>query len=95
MSADCRDCGVATGALHDPGCDVERCKMCGWQALSCDCFGGGVVDGRDAKSTVWTGRWPGTLEVEEYGLKDLNELTSLCAQGLMRWDRDAERWVRQ
>ena len=31
----CHDCGAAEGEYHKPGCDWERCPVCGLQLLSC------------------------------------------------------------
>jgi hypothetical protein len=34
----CGDCGVATGELHAPNCDQEKCPLCGWQMLTDKCI---------------------------------------------------------
>ena len=56
----CPDCGVATGTLHNAGCDIERCPDCGGQYISCGCHG---TDNR----IPWTGEWPGKRECREFG----------------------------
>lgn len=33
----CGDCGAKYGYYHHPGCDNERCPICGGQIISCDC----------------------------------------------------------
>ena len=35
--AECPDCSVEEGHLHEPGCGFERCPFCGEQLISCDC----------------------------------------------------------
>lgn len=97
----CGDCGAVPGDKHVPGCDVERCKICGWQALGCDCPSpeGEYASTLDAtfgdwKSTVWTGTWPGKEEMREFDLLDLNMVASFQANQLLVWDSDKERLVR-
>lgn len=33
----CPDCNAEPGAVHSPGCDVERCPMCKMQLITCGC----------------------------------------------------------
>jgi len=33
----CADCGAVKGEYHVPGCDVERCPLCGDQMIGCEC----------------------------------------------------------
>ena len=33
----CHDCNVANGGFHHPGCDMERCPICGGQLIGCNC----------------------------------------------------------
>lgn len=65
---DCHDCGVTPGRPHEPGCDVERCSVCGLQRMTCGC------EGHDPAFARWTGIWPGKAEIEYLGLRDLNVL---------------------
>lgn len=37
LETKCQDCGAREGALHDRGCDRERCPFCGEQLLACGC----------------------------------------------------------
>ena len=40
MTERCGDCNAKTGHYHHPGCDNERCPVCGGQLLSCGCVDG-------------------------------------------------------
>lgn len=42
-SARCHDCQVERGKLHNPGCDVEQCPVCGRQLIGCE-HGGAILD---------------------------------------------------
>jgi hypothetical protein len=35
--APCHDCAVVKEQFHVPGCDVERCPVCGGQVITCGC----------------------------------------------------------
>lgn len=72
----CPDCGVKPGELHKPGCDVERCPVCGGQALQClrtcphchETIAGCNDEAIETKDLVpWSGEWPGKAECREYG----------------------------
>ncbi len=32
---DCYDCGCKTNEVHDLGCDLEECPVCGEQLITC------------------------------------------------------------
>jgi hypothetical protein len=103
---DCPDCGAKPGEIHKlVGCDVERCPLCGLQAIGCGCDWP-----RDVKRLPWTGEWPGKAECREWGwyavmvegrgyvpcdrdspgaTEDLNRIYAEC-----RWDAEAQKWVR-
>ncbi|SDH66854.1 hypothetical protein SAMN05421505_12010 [Sinosporangium album] len=82
----CPSCGAAPGQLHGWGCSTARCPECGQQALSCE-------DHTNSRA-VWSGRFPGEVEVEIYGLEDLNDLGRRAERGEFVWDRATQLWRR-
>lgn len=90
----CPDCMALLGVPHMPGCDVARCSVCGFQAI-------GHSGHANAPQTKWQGEWPGIAECREWGWfdayqePDLNRLAKAAAAGLLKWDVQAERWLRR
>lgn len=80
----CHDCAVPPGQPHVDGCDVARCTACGMQRIGCDHGGSDVGWG-----SLWTGIWPGYIEVAMYGLPSLNEVTFGAT-----WSRRFQLWLR-
>jgi hypothetical protein len=76
---ECHDCGAKPGELHQLGCDVERCPLCGDQAIGCDCFHEMCENDPEIQAKFdmllaskggripWTGEWPGVAECAEFG----------------------------
>ena len=69
----CPDCGAGIGEMHESGCCVERCSVCGGQRRSC--IGRettpdppGLCEDHDPESVVWTGEHPGVAECRSRGL---------------------------
>ena len=77
----CHDCNVTPGTPHIDGCDTARCTVCGWQRISCE-----HADTDDGWGEVWTGIWPGDVEVREGLATDLNDLASKHAAGMVVWN---------
>lgn len=64
MSKNCHDCGVKPGEMHKKGCDVERCNLCGYQAISCDCTRTQTKVRKYGGPILWDGEWPGVLDCQ-------------------------------
>ena len=45
----CHDCNIVNRFpnRHHPGCDMERCPVCGGQSISCDCPHDGMLGKTD------------------------------------------------
>ncbi len=106
----CWDCGVKIGEYHNENCDVERCPGCGNQLLCCglECQDVSIRETIWAKRKPFSGKWPGTIECEEFNLwsywgppwikcdkdhpKATHDLNSLYA-GNYKWDIEQQRFV--
>jgi len=65
----CHDCGAKEGAIHEYGCDMERCPFCGNQLLSCNCkykFLGYDLDLKKQYHGLPESVWMNGLSDEEY-----------------------------
>jgi len=89
----CPDCGVKPGKPHLINCDVERCPICGMQALQCfidcPCCGGLFASCENVEveykdKVLWTGIWPGVLECQELNLWS----KMIKGKGWIRCDKD-------
>lgn len=94
----CRDCGALPGQAHEDECDVARCLATGRQRLMCD--GPAAHPGRDCGHDVWTGRWPGEAECEEFGWWVQNHIAEglgwvPCAPDAPGAQPDVNRLVRE
>lgn len=59
------NCGARVGEKHKKDCDVAVCLATGIQRLMCD--GRASHPGEGCGHDVWTGKWPGVQECEDYG----------------------------
>jgi len=76
----CPNCSVAPGQPHLADCDIERCSICGAQAVSCNHKG-------DKGFQRWTGIYPGEMECLYLGFQTpagMPDLNRLYATGLYR-----------
>jgi hypothetical protein len=66
----CHDCGVLPGEIHEPGCDVATCPICGGQAISCRCIKEDAyfTEMQELGGPIpWGGVSSGAKEAIEYG----------------------------
>jgi hypothetical protein len=86
-TATCPDCGVPAETAHEDGCDVARCTLDGMQRLNHD-----HPNPAEGWGQVWTGLWPGDVEIAEGLATDHNDLIMKGVRGDLRWN--GQRWVR-
>jgi hypothetical protein len=84
VRGNCGDCSVTPGTPHIDGCDVARCTACGYQRIGCDHGGSSTGWGQ-----LWTGIWPGDIEVAMYGYDSLNDVMRNAV-----WSRKHQLWLK-
>jgi hypothetical protein len=62
LGPNCHDCGAYLDEEHGPGCDFERCTVCGDQRFLCElagaCEGRDTNQGHDPAAARWRGESP-------------------------------------
>jgi hypothetical protein len=91
----CPACDAAPGERHESGCDVERCPVCGCQAIGCDCDwpDGGYAECVEYGWYCYLVPFEGWFQCDRddpRGSPDLNRLMIECD-----WDRKTQRFVRR
>lgn len=112
MLRDCNNCGVSPRSQHESGCDTARCQYTGLQEISCS-FSSTLnhkIHAHTCIPDVWTGRWPGVAECEEYGFwsyfvpgqwiscdRDHPEAVHDLNRLVLEcmWDREQQKWIRR
>ena len=75
----CPSCNTPAGQPHAPGCDIERCSVCGVQRLGC--LGHHACDEAHYPAFArWIGLWPGEAEADHLNMS----LTAFYGTGAFR-----------
>jgi hypothetical protein len=66
----CQDCGVYPGEIHEPGCEIAKCAICGGWLITCRCIKEDAffTEVQELGGPIpWSGVPVGTQEAIEYG----------------------------
>lgn len=88
----CHDCGAKELELHKDGCDMEECRICGSQLITCHCYLRffGIED--DKLETDWKYIYSNHLP-EEMAImwnRQLDSMTRIPYGEERRFDKDEE-----